>query len=180
MTINQNGSTCIADASHDQAPVYLRNFGNVLLLVDVTGKQVGVQTRIDTHAAVEGVQTVTVTLAHQGFWHEGLAKDAGKATADEIKAALRMNVPVLGDQGLTDPRENLVSAVEPQAATSCVGFSIRLDPLESAIDLTVRLLGDEHQRMLEAGAKNDTVLCDRLGSHLDALLAEQLKRAKVE
>lgn len=66
--------------------------------------------------------------------------------------------------------------VETIAATQgeVVGFT--LDPLEQAIESTVRMVRDEHQQMAETGAQRDTALCDRLGAHLDALLAEQLKR----
>lgn len=51
-----------------------------------------------------------------------------------------------------------------------------LDPLEQAIESTVRMLRDEHQHMRDMGAEHDTSLSDRLGSHLDALLAIQTKR----
>ncbi|WP_341520724.1 hypothetical protein AABC73_20585 [Pseudomonas sp. G.S.17] len=54
--------------------------------------------------------------------------------------------------------------------------SFMLDPLEQAISTTVGMLRDEHQQMAEVGAKHDTALCDRLGSHLDALLAIQIER----
>ncbi|VVO22247.1 hypothetical protein [Pseudomonas fluorescens] len=71
-------------------------------------------------------------------------------------------------------------AVETVTATlgEVVGFS--LDPLEQAIESTVRMLRDEHQQMSEAGAQRDTALCDRLASHLGALLAEQLKRGSAD
>ncbi|ARA79618.1 hypothetical protein ACDH60_10265 [Pseudomonas ficuserectae] len=51
-----------------------------------------------------------------------------------------------------------------------------LDPLEQAIESTVRMLRDEHQQMKDMGAVQDTPLSDRLGSHLDALLAIQIQR----
>lgn len=53
--------------------------------------------------------------------------------------------------------------------------SFALDPLEQAIESTVRMLRDEHQQMADTGAKQDSALCDRLGTHLDALLANQLE-----
>ena len=63
-----------------------------------------------------------------------------------------------------------MAAVEGMAISYC------LDPLEQAIESTVRMLRDEHQQMADAGAKQDSALCDRLGTHLDALLAIQLER----
>lgn len=59
-----------------------------------------------------------------------------------------------------------------------VGFS--LDPLEQAVESTVRMLRDEHQQMADTGAKQDSALCDRLGTHLDALLAIQLERVTAD
>ena len=58
------------------------------------------------------------------------------------------------------------------------GYAI--DPLESAITTTVGMLRDEHQQMTEAGVKEDTALCDRLGSHLDSLLAIQIERVTAD
>lgn len=55
-----------------------------------------------------------------------------------------------------------------------------IDPLESAISTTVGMLRDEHQQMTEAGVKEDTALCDRLGSHLDSLLAIQIERVTAD
>lgn len=63
-------------------------------------------------------------------------------------------------------------AIQGEVISSC------LDPLEQAIESTVRMLRDEHQQMAETGAQQDTALCDRLGAHLDALLAEQLNRVQ--
>ncbi|MCK9740035.1 hypothetical protein LT697_00555 [Pseudomonas syringae pv. syringae] len=51
-----------------------------------------------------------------------------------------------------------------------------LDPLEQAIESTVRMLRDEHQQMKDMDAIQDKPLSDRLGAHLDALLAIQLQR----
>ncbi|MEE4223210.1 hypothetical protein V2I93_19020 [Pseudomonas viridiflava] len=51
-----------------------------------------------------------------------------------------------------------------------------MTPLEQAIESTVRMLRDENQQMSDMGAKQVTLLSDRLGSHLDALLAIQIKR----
>ncbi|RMN59561.1 hypothetical protein [Pseudomonas savastanoi] len=61
-----------------------------------------------------------------------------------------------------------------QVAGFTSGFM--LDPLEQAIESTVRMLRDEHQQMEDMNAKQDTPLSDRLGSHLDALLAIQIQR----
>lgn len=53
------------------------------------------------------------------------------------------------------------------------------DTLESAIDATTRLLSDERERLHELSAKgceSGRGLIDRLGGHLDDLLALQLKQ----
>ncbi|RXT63056.1 hypothetical protein [Pseudomonas syringae] len=55
-----------------------------------------------------------------------------------------------------------------------------LDPLEQAIESTVRMLRDEQQCMRDVGAKELSPLTTRLGAHLDALLAIQIKRVSVD
>lgn len=54
-----------------------------------------------------------------------------------------------------------------------------LDPLEQAIESTVRMLRDELQHMRDTAAKQLSPLSDRLGAHLDALLTIQIKRVSV-
>lgn len=71
-------------------------------------------------------------------------------------------------------RSRIASGSVEELQGFTTGYAI--DPLESAIDQVVRLLRDEHQQMADAGAKQDSALCDRLGTHLDALLAIQLER----
>ncbi|MDX9626747.1 hypothetical protein [Pseudomonas fragariae (ex Marin et al. 2024)] len=61
-----------------------------------------------------------------------------------------------------------------QVAGFTSGFM--LDPLEQAIESTVRMLRDEHQHMRDTGAKQFSPLSDRLAPHLDALLAIQIQR----
>ncbi|MCH5515489.1 hypothetical protein [Pseudomonas syringae] len=62
-----------------------------------------------------------------------------------------------------------------EALQGCIsGFM--LDPLEQAIESTVRMLRDEHQHMRDTGAKQFSPLSDRLAPHLDALLAIQIQR----
>lgn len=72
-------------------------------------------------------------------------------------------------------RDVLSSEVRPTESVEGVALSYCLDPLESAISLTVQALGDELSRMSGTGAVSTTTY-QRLGEHLDALLAEQLKR----
>ncbi|QQN24781.1 hypothetical protein JGS08_20750 [Pseudomonas cannabina pv. alisalensis] len=75
-------------------------------------------------------------------------------------------------QPLSEPVE-----AEPKVeALQGVVSGFMLDPLEQAIESTVRMLRDEHQQMKDMGAVQDTPLSDRLGSHLDALLAIQIQR----
>jgi len=57
-----------------------------------------------------------------------------------------------------------------------VASGFMLDPLEQAIESTVRMLRDEHQHMRDTGAKQFSPLSDRLAPHLDALLAIQIQR----
>lgn len=105
----------------------------------------------------------------------------GKATAGEIKEGLRTCSAsreaywdhAVGSAPLCAQAEAL-TAIQGEATSYC------LDPLEQAIESTVRMLRDEHQQMSEAGAQRDTALCDRLASHLGALLAEQLKRVSTD
>ena len=105
----------------------------------------------------------------------------GKVTAGEIKEALRNSsasreaywAHAVGSAPLCAQVEAL-TAIQGEAISSC------LDPLEQAIESTVRALRDEHQQMAETGAKQDSALCDRLGTHLDALLAKQLERVTAD
>lgn len=86
--------------------------------------------------------------------------------ADVIVSSMKIDI----DTSDIDAVVGKVEALQGFAA----GFA--LDPLEQAIESTVRMLRDEHQQMAEVGAKEDTALCDRLGAHLDALLAIQIER----
>lgn len=96
----------------------------------------------------------------------------GKANAVEIKEGVRSCSDArTGYYGAT-----LNSDASPVTAIQSETVSFSLDPLEQAIESTVRLLGDEHQQMADAGSKQDTALCSRLGTHLDALLAIQINR----
>ncbi|MFA0994706.1 MULTISPECIES: hypothetical protein [Pseudomonas syringae group] len=61
-----------------------------------------------------------------------------------------------------------------------VASGFMLDPLEQAIESTVRMLRDELQHMRDTAAKQLSPLSDRLGAHLDALLAIQIKRVSVD
>lgn len=101
---------------------------------------------------------------------------AGKTTAGEIKAGLRNWASRDAYWAHAVGSAPLCAQVEALTAIQGEATSFSLDPLEQAIESTVRMLRDEHQQMSEAGAQRDTALCDRLGTHLDALLAEQLKR----
>lgn len=76
--------------------------------------------------------------------------------------------------------EQTAAAVSRVTAIQGEAVRFMLDPLEQAIESTVRMMRDEHQQMTEVGAKEDTALCDRLGSHLDALLAIQIKRVTAD
>ena len=114
--------------------------------------------------------------------------------SEEARAAMRMleNLINAGDLALvpdawTEGQMRFVAAplltaakVERSvpAVTAIQGeaMSFMLDPLEQAVESTVRMLRDEHQQIADTNAKQDTPLCDRLGAHLDALLAIQIER----
>lgn len=95
-------------------------------------------------------------------------REQGAHVTNEAAARMRRNL-----------REAAAKAPEP-AAIQGEAMSFMLDPLEQAIESTVRMMRDEHQQMTEVGAKEDTALCDRLGSHLDALLAIQIERVTAD
>lgn len=97
--------------------------------------------------------------------------------------------------GVQSAPEPIVSALKIDVDTSAIGAaigkvealqgyalgSVVFDPLESAIQSTVSLLRDERERESEAGLKGiRTVLFQRLESHLEDLLAEQLARVKAQ
>lgn len=79
------------------------------------------------------------------------------------------------DCALRDSPASPLPAAESLDAVEGVALSYSLDPLESAISLTVQELGAELSRMSDTRSISTTVY-QRLGEHLDALLAEQLKR----
>lgn len=81
---------------------------------------------------------------------------------------------------MTDTYTLTAGAELKVAALQGVTSGFMLDPLEQAIESTVRMLRDEHQQMKDMGAEQDTSLSDRLGSHLDALLAIQIQRVSVD
>jgi hypothetical protein len=57
------------DLNHARAaPVYLREIDGVLFAVDGSGKVLGSQISVNADFSIGDVQTVTVKLAHQGFW----------------------------------------------------------------------------------------------------------------
>lgn len=156
---NPNGSTCVVSVSGKESPVYLRNFGNVLYLVDASGKPLGMQEAVDVgRFAVDEIQRVTVTVAHQGFWHEGLAQGSNESLAKGMQDGLHC---------CSQSREAFWAvAAAPGMLASGQLERFVVDPLEQAIDQTVRLLPE-----------TEGELAVRLSRHLNILLAEQVKRA---
>lgn len=214
---NPNGGTCVMSVSDKESPVYLRNFGNVLHLVDTSGKPIGQQESVEVGVfANECVQRVTVTLAHQGFWHEGLAKGESSTSeaSGELKAGLMIGrfIPnrtqvdamrVVADlvnaeaitlvddryrpgqqvfrcqkigEGLASVRDlhNKPEVTEAESMTAVEGMVLDsyLDPLEQAIESTVRMM-DERMASDRSPSLNVGLM---LMGHLEELLAEQLKR----
>ena len=58
------------DLSSSASPVYLRVIGDCLCLVNADGQSLGAQISVVASCEVGEVQTVTVKLAHQGYWEE--------------------------------------------------------------------------------------------------------------
>lgn len=249
---NPNGLTCVATVSDNESPVYLRNFGNLIHLVDASGKPLGQQVSLDIGPyAADCVQEVTVKLAHQGFWHEGLNKDADEAKTYRIKDGLRrcsesrkahwndqLSTGAIAYDQLADDaaklrtlvelihkrgedtsallykwdrvgvpaarehcgvsmqkieattaqlREELGSieasvqsmndkpATEPEPMTAIQGEAMRfmLDPLESAIESTVRMLDEGAVNPANTSSSIRMILLE----HLRSLLAAQLNQA---
>lgn len=77
---------------------------------------------------------------------------------------------------MTDTKTLTAETVPKAEALQGFAGGFMLDPLEQAIESIVRMLRDEHQHMRDTGAKQFSVLSDRLGAHLDALLAIQIQR----
>lgn len=113
---------------------------------------------------------------------EGFTGEQDQTVRIAIAAALDGLFPECSKtfEGLGRDKAYWQSRTSPVAASveALQGFTTgyAIDPLEQAIESTVRALRDEHQQMADAGAKQDTALCNRLGTHLDALLAIQLER----
>ncbi|WP_240164784.1 hypothetical protein [Pseudomonas lactis] len=103
-----------------------------------------------------------------------------KASSGEIKSALRAaGEPVaesLATLKIDVDTSSIDAAVCKVEALQGFATGFVLDPLEQAVESTVRMLRDEHQQVADTNAKQDTPLCDRLGTHLDALLAIQINR----
>lgn len=82
-------------------------------------------------------------------------------------------------------REELAVSVEPLAAVEGMALSYCLGPLESAIESTARVMRDERERvagllLTTLTGEFETGTLKRLSEHLDALLAEQLKRVTAD
>ncbi|MGE6387364.1 hypothetical protein ACQKEN_17070 [Pseudomonas sp. NPDC078416] len=75
----------------------------------------------------------------------------------------------------------LTSAIDKLGAVQGEAVSFMLDPLEQAVESTVRVMQGERDQCseistTESGNVRTTSLYARLGKHLDELLAAQLKR----
>lgn len=81
--------------------------------------------------------------------------------------------------GVEQWERQLLSGAVSMEAVQGLNSGCIADPLESAIDTTTRLLRDERELLGELHAKgceSGRGLIDRLGAHLDDLLALQLKQ----
>ena len=138
--------------------------------VQIASHDLSCERGLGSPGAKPSVSDTIFSLKEQGV-------PAGKATACEIKAGLR-NRSASRDAYWAHAVGSVPLCAQVKALTAIQGeaISFSLDPLERAIESTVRMLRDEHQQMADAGAKQDSALCDRLGTHLDALLAIQLER----
>ncbi|MGH8418027.1 MAG: hypothetical protein ACRER8_12210 [Pseudomonas sp.] len=91
---------------------------------------------------------------------------SGSSKIGEMKANIDASEPTSADK---------IEAIQGEA------MSFMLDPLEQAIESTARVLRDEweHMSAISKAVGRDcptTTLYKRMGDHLDALLAAQLKR----
>ncbi|EPM91694.1 hypothetical protein A259_38476, partial [Pseudomonas syringae pv. actinidiae ICMP 19070] len=77
---------------------------------------------------------------------------------------------------MTDANTLTAGTASKVEAIQGIASGFVLDPLEQAIESTVRMLRDELQHMRDTAAKQLSPLSDRLGAHLDALLAIQIQR----
>src|SRR5690606_33709356 len=114
-------------------------------------------------------------------------------TSGEVKAALRGAAQT--GQGVSDAgsAQDILHKIEattaqirdelasPVTAIQGEAVSFMLDPLEQAIQCTVQVMRDERDQMAQismtlGGDVPSASLYGRMAVHLDALLAEQLKR----
>lgn len=72
--------------SNGAAPVYIRIINDTPLLVDEHGREIGSQNQVTIEAGVDRVQTVTVVLAHQGYWQEEAEQEEAEAQQMQEKA----------------------------------------------------------------------------------------------
>lgn len=91
---------------------------------------------------------------------------SGSSKIGEMKANIDASEPTSADK---------IEAIQGEA------MSFMLDPLEQAIESTARVMREELDHMAEisltlGGSVPTTAIYKRLGDHLDALLAAQLKR----
>ncbi|WP_062381993.1 hypothetical protein [Pseudomonas abietaniphila] len=189
MTINSqtnpNGATVVLKAGPNEAPVYLRNFGNVLHLVDAEGKQLGSQEFVELSPfAPDCIQTVTVKLAHQGFWTEPFQalkemRRPAQPSDTAHRASASESVPYL-EATTAQLREELTPVLEP--AQAMIGSFVG-DLLESAIESTARVLRDERENLAQisitmGGDVPPSPVYKRMSAHLEELLSAQLKRVE--
>jgi len=86
-----------------------------------------------------------------------------------------------GEMKISVDTSELVSILDRAEAIHGQVVSAALDPLEQAIQCTAQVMRDEREAMTELCKRLDqgmqaSSLHDRMGRHLDQLLAEQLKR----
>jgi len=177
LPVNPNGSTCMASVTAKESAVYLRTFGNVIHLVDASGKQLGLQESVDVGVFAPGeIQRVSVTVAHQGFWHEGVAQNLSSQPAEGSTDPADVAFLDVTLQRMLPKIKHLKGFAQGQVQErSCV-----LDPLEEAIKAAAGLMRDEYERLAQVsmtvgGDVPLSPLYKRISAHLEALLAAQLK-----
>lgn len=125
---------------------------------------------------VEPVVSETIfSLREQGA-------STGKATAGEIKAGLR-NCSASRDAYWAHAVGSAPVCAQVEALTAIQGeaISFSLDPLEQAIESTARVMRDEREQSAEIlhtmiGEVPFSAVYRRMSTHLDDLLAAQLRR----
>lgn len=122
--------------------------------------------------------------SHELSLEKNLGHEPTKPRIADTIFNLREQAPAggkIGDLKVSVDASELTSAIDKLGAVQGEAVSFMLDPLEQAVESTVRVMQGERDQCsetstTESGNVRTTSLYARLGKHLDELLAAQLKR----